>query len=235
MDLQMPVMDGLEAARLIRQAESRHLLPGRTPDQRLPIIALTAAAVQGDREQCLQAGMDGYLTKPLNSADLIAAIEALVPHGNPAAPCQPPAPCSVPQVASQQHSPPLDFDSALETCMGNASFLAEFAEDFDRLGKETLSQIDKALGESNAEAVRAAAHRMKGSAGYLAATPAVSLAQQLEDLGRSGKLDGALDLSARLGAEVDRIVEFIRGKTSANPLSPAPNRRNRRWKRMGSL
>ena len=89
MDCQMPGVDGLEATRLIRANEAA--LPG---SRRIPIIALTAEAIQGDREKCLAAGMDGYVTKPIDAEQLFAAIAAVLgtgrrPGGNP----HPPRPC----------------------------------------------------------------------------------------------------------------------------------------------
>ena len=74
MDVQMPVMNGLEAARLIRAPESA------VPNRHLPIIAMTAHAMQGDREMCLAAGMDGYISKPVSCASLLAALETWLPQ-----------------------------------------------------------------------------------------------------------------------------------------------------------
>ena len=87
MDCQMPEMDGFEATRAIR-AVGRRSRVGQSPTTRLPIVALTANAMQGDRERCLAAGMDDYITKPLARADLARVLEATKPRAASVAPAQ---------------------------------------------------------------------------------------------------------------------------------------------------
>ncbi len=84
MDCQMPEMDGFEASRLIRQRELKGFLQGRRT--RLPIIALTANALKGDRQRCLEAGMDDYLSKPLEPEKLLQMVRSLLPHWDSLAP-----------------------------------------------------------------------------------------------------------------------------------------------------
>ena len=84
MDVQMPEMDGLEATRSIREAERKPADEGR-PRRRIPIVAMTAHAMSGDRDLCLAAGMDGYISKPINLQTLVETIER-VPHWREAAP-----------------------------------------------------------------------------------------------------------------------------------------------------
>ena len=111
MDIQMPVLDGLAATAAIRAQE-------QTQGTHVPIIAMTAHAMRGDRERCLAAGMDGYVTKPIKAADLTAAIAQLLP----AAP-QPPTPAG---------TPPVDVSAALRSVEGDQGLLEDLFEAFQQ-------------------------------------------------------------------------------------------------------
>ena len=125
MDCQMPEVDGLEASRLIRRHEAAHGL------RRLPIIALTAKAIQGDRERCAAAGMDGYVTKPINAEGLFQAIQTAVGDRSVRPAAEP-----GPMPAFTDGSAPIDLDSLLRRCLHDPRFAAGTLEIFlQRHGK----------------------------------------------------------------------------------------------------
>jgi two-component system, sensor histidine kinase and response regulator len=194
--VQMPEMDGLEATAAIRANESR---TGR----HLPIIALTALAMKGDREACLAAGMDGYLTKPLRSSDLLDAIEALVPT-------------AVAPAASGLVGPTFDRAELLGRVEGDRTLLAELVELFRTESPRLLTELRGCLEASDAKGVQAAAHALRGAVGNFGARAASEAALVLEVMGRDGALtDGEARLSdlerevRRFEQDLDRLGEEV--------------------------
>jgi CheY-like chemotaxis protein/HPt (histidine-containing phosphotransfer) domain-containing protein len=186
MDIQMPVLDGLTATATIRaQEQGTHL----------PIIAMTAHAMRGDRERCLAAGMDGYVTKPLKAADLVAAIAQVLP----AAPLtQPPA-----------SPPPVDVSAALRNVEGDQALLADLFEAFQQDYPKQLAELQDAMGMHDAARMARVAHSVKGAVGYFGTPRAAALAAQLETLGRQAEWEGALSLVQALEQELARIRAFV--------------------------
>jgi signal transduction histidine kinase/CheY-like chemotaxis protein len=163
MDVQMPGLDGLQATRAIRAREKR---TGR----HVPIIAMTAHAMEGDRERCLAAGMDAYLSKPLKIEELFRMIEGIdAPAGQSGAP-------SV--------SPPIDKAEALLRVHGNAELHAELVELFHQEAPRAIAALRTAVAEGNLSAVAGAAHAMKTSTGVIGAVRARDACARLEEAGR---------------------------------------------------
>jgi len=198
MDVQMPQMDGFEATALIRESEA-------TTGVHLPIIAMTAHAMKGDRERCLGAGFDGYVPKPVRSQELFDAIEMLV--GVP-----PPTDGAVPQEAPMSESL-VDRSVALARVDGDLGLLKEivglFMGDFPKL----MAEIRTAVQNRDAAKLRRAAHTLKGSVGNFGAARAVEAALVLEMMGKSGDLSGVEaaharleDVMARVGPELAALV-----------------------------
>ncbi len=210
MDCQLPGIDGFEATRQIRRAEVQGRLPGgRTT--RLPIIALTANAIKGDREACLDAGMDGYLTKPLNPKQLLETIDAAL-AGVEAAAAQAPV----------IQRPPADFDELFKSCSGEIEFIREILGDFRSQAAADLTGMEQAVTARDADALRRAAHSLKGAAAYFSANPLRDLAQRLEEAGRNNTLDTVADAVSQVREEVDRCIAYVQAQIALSPAASQP-------------
>ena len=183
MDVQMPVMGGFEATRLIRELEAGS---GR----RTPIIAVTARAMKGDREACLEAGMDGFVPKPIKAAELLETLESLA-WGSP----------GELNAAVANGSPVetliLDEGALLDLVSGNRELASELAGLFLADLEPRVTEIVAAVAALDADRLRAGAHALRGSAGTLRAENVSAAAGVLETMAQSRDLDGmqsALDL-----------------------------------------
>jgi PAS domain S-box-containing protein len=196
MDVQMPRMSGLEAATLIRERE-------RVTGRHLPIVAMTARAMKGDREECLASGMDGYVSKPIQPKHLFDAISAAV-QASPA-PLPPPAP-NAPGASS-----PLVFDpDAMRQRLGDDDqLLRELVELFLGDYPSLLQRVAEAVRSADPEAVRQAAHTLKGSVSNFGARDATRLARQLEEIGRGRDLTAAEQTFAELEAALRQLREAL--------------------------
>jgi two-component system sensor histidine kinase/response regulator len=172
MDVQMPEMDGLEAAAKIRAQE-------RDTGGHIPIVAMTAHVMQGDRERCLEAGMDAYLAKPIQAEELFATLEGLLPD-MPAAPVETAAPAA--------NGSLFDPASTLRCVDGDRELLREVAHLFSDMCAEMLTDIDSAIDKHDALRLRQLAHTLKGEASNFGAAATVSAAQRLEAMGRDEDL-----------------------------------------------
>jgi len=180
MDLQMPEMGGLEATAAIRASEEG---TGR----RLPIIAMTAHAMKGDRERCLQAGMDGYLSKPIQVADLFEAIDRATGAAPPAA-----ADPQVRRVAAPARGRVVvDRAALLSRLEGDVRLLTEIVDLFLETAPRLMRDIKEALQSKNAGKLERAAHTLKGAVSNFGARPAFEAAFQMEQHGRRGDLRAA--------------------------------------------
>ena len=193
MDVQMPDMGGFEATAAIRAREASKHQP------HVPIIAMTAHAMKGDRERCLAAGMDEYVTKPLDSRRLCLVVEDL------AANRQPPE--------SAEPSADEALDAVLMRVGGDRQLLAEITRLFIEDAPHHLDSIARAIGHGNGDALRRAAHGLKGAAANFDAQPVVDVARELEDIGRACEFDRAPAALERLRAETDRLLVTLRSIT----------------------
>jgi Amt family ammonium transporter len=226
MDLQMPEMSGLEASAAIRAME-REKGSGQS---RLPIIALTANAIAGDRERCLEAGMDSYLTKPLNPKLLISTIQefakkpaeaaiAVVPTGSE------PAPASThpAEAAVSPATGVINYESLLDRCMGDPQLVARIAGKFEAKSRQTWEQLSIEFKAGNAAEIARLAHSMKGAAANLSAIRLAELAAQIEHLGRAGDVATAETAVAQLGEELNKCREGLRQIVAASPSQTVGN------------
>ncbi|HXG47494.1 MAG TPA: response regulator [Methylomirabilota bacterium] len=215
MDVQMPEMSGFEATAAIRQLE-------RDSGRHVPIIAMTAHAMEGDRDRCLQGGMDGYVTKPIDQKLLFEAIESLAPPADQAPPATVGAPAS-PPAATLPPGPATDlavFDAtvALNRVEGDVELLKEVAGLFFQDGPTLMQTIRNAIGRGDAKALERAAHTLKGSVGNFGARTAQEMARQLEQMGRDGDFANAQTLCDQLDHQlvvITRALEDLTRKSAA--------------------
>ncbi len=168
MDIQMPVMDGFEATNEIRAFE---LSQGATP---VPIVAMTAYALQGDKDRCLAAGMDGYIAKPIREDDLRGMIDRLVfDQAGPALPADTgvvdPAPSQPAPEQEAGQAPVFDRNGLLNRLGGNEALVEKFVAMFFTSADEHLALLRQAAETGDAEQIRAKAHAIKGSAANVGA------------------------------------------------------------------
>jgi signal transduction histidine kinase/DNA-binding response OmpR family regulator len=189
MDIQMPEMDGFEATAVIRKEEE-------STGKHIPIIAMTAHALEGDRERCLAAGMDGYIAKPIKAEDLVRAVEDLG---------RSPQVAELAPAAKPPEHEPIDTASALARAGGNVALLREMAALFLKELPMLMTNLREAVTSRDAKAIERAAHKLKGSVGNFAAQPAFEAALRLEILDRGGNLSKAEPVYAELEMEVNRL------------------------------
>lgn len=196
MDVQMPEMGGLEASSEIRRME-------QNTGKHIPIIALTAHAMSGDRERCLAAGMDGYLPKPFYPSELL---DALSLHCSPSPKSSPTASPTHENTTIATENSILDTEEALARAGGSKALLRRLCQVFLENLPSMWMQIQRSVSASDAAATAHAAHTLKGSASLLGATEVTTRARELEMLGKSGKLDGAMSVLNRLDRELQRLA-----------------------------
>ena len=186
MDVQMPVLDGLQATRAIRKLQD----PKKA---RLPIVAMTAHALKGDAERCLAAGMNGYLSKPIKGEDLLEVVERLAES----APGGPLAPAAAPPAAEAESATTparvFDLDKAVQRCFGKYAIFQDMVRCLFDEADPLLEKMRIALANGNAAEMGGAAHRLKGTVGYLGAAPATAAVQRVEQLGIDAELAGAAE------------------------------------------
>jgi signal transduction histidine kinase/CheY-like chemotaxis protein/HPt (histidine-containing phosphotransfer) domain-containing protein len=196
MDVQMPEMDGLTATKCIRESEKQ---TGR----HLPIIAMTAHAMKGDKELCLEAGMDGYIAKPVSGIrieEAIAGILASVPQQQP---------LSIVKVVSK----PLvlwNRAQALERLDSDEELLHEIVQIFLDESPRQLAALKRAVREVNAEQIERTAHGLKGELSYLAMPDVSQRAQELERMGRESDLEHASEVFAIFETELSAVTATMR-------------------------
>jgi CheY-like chemotaxis protein/HPt (histidine-containing phosphotransfer) domain-containing protein len=218
MDCQMPEMDGFEATRSLRLKEGG----GR----RTPVVAMTANAMEGDRERCLEAGMDGYLAKPVRPADLAAAVgQWLTLPSDRAAEAAPMEPAAESDAAASDEAPmaamisisePMVVDRAqigeLRALGGadGARFVADLIGLFLVEAGQEVGLVRQAVHSDDPGGAMRAGHRIKGSAMNLGCARLADAAEAIEMLGRSDDLEGAGPLLARLELEFERTAAALR-------------------------
>jgi two-component system sensor histidine kinase/response regulator len=184
MDVQMPEMSGLEATEAIRDRE------GAT-GRRLPIVALTAHAMQGDRERCLDAGMDGYLSKPIDVDELVATVERFGGE-------KPPSQRAAKRPSSKPPPAVFDQQAALAHTGGDRRLLEEVIALFRSDSPSYLRRMDTAVKRRDGEALRMAAHGLKGALATVGSSRGRELCAELEGMGKARQFADAAAKVVRL-------------------------------------
>jgi two-component system, sensor histidine kinase and response regulator len=227
MDVQMPEIDGLSATVTIRQRE-------KIAGGHVPIVAMTAHALAGDRERCLDAGMDDYLSKPIHPAELVTAVERNgMRSGAPTAtPASAPASASASQAAdvSVHRQPTTIFDKehALDRLGGDRPLLQQLLAIFRTDAPRLMSAIRQAAAAEDADALRRSAHALKGSLGTLGAPRAFQAAAGLEEVARTdgvAKARDELQLLEEEMAALQKVLAEARRQPSRGRPRPRPGRR----------
>jgi PAS domain S-box-containing protein len=207
MDVQMPEMDGVEATRRICE---------QWPEERRPrIVAMTAHAMQGDRERYLAVGMDDYISKPVRVEELVEALRQCQPL-TPRTDETRAAPETVPQVTAAGLSAVSAIDSAVledfRAVMGEAALelIGLFLGDASKL----LAGLREAAARGEAEELQRAAHTLKSSSASLGAMVLSTLCRELEAMGRAGTLEGAAEKVSQVEAEYQRVKAVLEEQTT---------------------
>lgn len=223
MDVQMPVLDGFAATAAIRELEADW-------GGHIPIVAITAHAMKGDRQRCLDAGMDGYVSKPFKPKELFTTVEELGPSAVDGADQRPlhdlsgsaslfltvptgsQSPAFTPTASNRPA--PFDYDSALENVGGSAAVFSEMVDLFAVECPKQMADIDAAYTSGDNESVMRAAHTLKGSVALFAAAAATAAAKRIELMGRESELDDFQAAWHELERHVVELLEALKSHRS---------------------
>jgi CheY-like chemotaxis protein len=201
MDGQMPVMDGYQATEEIRRRE-------QSTGKHVRIIAVTAHAMQADREKCLAAGMDDYVSKPIDPDELLERLEA-----EQASAAVPMPPDAAVQAKTEGVLRAFNTDGALKRARGKQALLQQMVQAFLKDLPGSLSDIDAAFAADDAYRLERTAHRLRGAAIMLGAERVAEAAEQLERSGSNEELDSAQEaireLKERAAQLINELTEFI--------------------------
>jgi two-component system sensor histidine kinase/response regulator len=189
MDVQMPEMDGLTATRKIRERE-------KATGRHVPIIAMTAHAMKGDEQRCLEAGMDGYLTKPVSSPQVAEVIARILGADRTPGP----------KSQAEEKSAGWDRTAALERVEGDAALLADLVQVFLEELPGQLDALQQGIAAADFEVIERTAHTLKGELVYLGLTEEAEKAKELEHKGRDRNIKAAQGIMPEFKAQLLKIA-----------------------------
>lgn len=201
MDCQMPEMDGFEATRRIREMESNGTLDGH-----LPIVALTANALKGDRDECLDAGMDEYLSKPVQVCEVRSILERFLKEEQQA---HTPESAEPGKETASSVPLPIDAKSLLARCLGDLEFAESLLGELESTGLERVESIRHQAAQRDSIGTAEAAHTLKGAAGILCAESVSSLAADIEHAARATELEDIEAMISNLTNEMQRCLDGL--------------------------
>ena len=230
MDVQMPEMNGFEATSILRKQE-------KSGGQHVPVIAMTAYAMKGDRERCFEAGMDGYVSKPIVRSELTEAILNVLSRqvrgsqngkrpaetpirdnaGDPRAASSPSS--SISELRTRENPEPFDYSKALAQADGDQDLLAEVAAVFLQQYPKHLFAIREAIARNDSRTLGSIAHSLRDESSNFAAQQVCQVATEIETLAENGGLDAAKAAYARLKEALDQLRPALE---KLNPQTAAP-------------
>ena len=210
MDVQMPEMDGIEATRRIRSEESN-------AGAHIPIVAITAHAMKGDRERCLEAGMDGYISKPINKAALLSvigdAMRSRIDRGTHREQNVEAGPASGTVLQ-------MDTGKLLERLGGDEGLFYEIIDIFLEEAPKSMLRLRAALEAGDGGTTERIAHSMRGELGYLGVEEVSQQARELEEIGRRGDLERARCIFPSFELNISSITEALRNTRPRATAAP---------------
>lgn len=221
MDCQMPEMDGYEATRLVRRREAE---AGRDPETGLPIIALTANALEGDRQKCLRAGMTDYLSKPLRPEQLLDTIERYlhealqVDRNLEQASQEELLAMELSATSPSLPAEPINFDAFVDRCMGDREFALQVLGEFQSQMPGELDRLAECVQRRDMTNLSSRAHTIKGLAANISAEGLREVAYRLEQAARTADVSAATTCVAMVRREWDRLQRYL--DQAAAPAAP---------------
>ncbi|MGA1871368.1 MAG: response regulator [bacterium] len=198
MDVHMMGINGLEVTRIIREEE-------KAVGCHIPIIGMTASIKGKDKEKCLKAGMDFYLTKPISAKDLLETIDNLLKGQILTSPKKVQSEVS----ESKTEGLPINLEMAYSIVDGNIELLKKMVSRVMSFYPMEIEEMQRALSDSNVEQLNRAAHRLKGSIGMIGAEKTYELADRLEEIDANEEPDEAKTVLALLTEELERVKQFV--------------------------
>jgi CheY-like chemotaxis protein len=193
MDIQMPEMSGLEVTAEIRRKE-------KNTGEHIPIVATTASAMKEDRERCLEAGMDAYISKPIEKEVLFDTIDRLTGYSQQTKPGD---------ARARSNDPVFDAAAVLDSLEGDSELLREIAGIFLAQFPKQMEKIRAAVSNRDPKLLEQAAHALKGTAANLLAQGVVGAASKLEEIGRAGTVAGSSQALALLEEELGKLQSAL--------------------------
>jgi CheY-like chemotaxis protein/HPt (histidine-containing phosphotransfer) domain-containing protein len=201
MDVQMPVMDGFEATRQIRDPQSA------VCNHKIPIIAMTAHAMKGDRERCLEAGMDDYVPKPISPQALASALEKWLDRTQE----QPPSvPAPAGETEPSEEPPVFDRQALRDRLMGDEELVREIIAGFLEDMPKQMRRLREHVGQGQAGLAGGQAHAIRSAAGNVGGMALSAAAFEIEKAGNKGQLEGIAALMPELERQFDRLEAQMR-------------------------
>lgn len=212
MDVQMPVMGGIEATQAIRAREARHSWVVQGDWKPIPIIAMTAHAMQGDRQRCLDAGMDDYVSKPIDARALLAAIDRLTrSHG---AEAEFESDISLLELGEEGRRRIASLEEAREMFDGDEAVVQQLIQVFLHDHERTIADLQRAAARLDYKSLGEIGHAVKGSVGLFCARRAIEAARRLEALAAAQDPQAATGQSQALVSELKLLAQALRGEVT---------------------
>ncbi|MCA9247152.1 MAG: PAS domain S-box protein [Planctomycetales bacterium] len=203
MDIQMPLMDGIEATKAIRAQE-------KETGGHIPIVAMTAHALKEDRDRCLQAGMDDYFAKPINPQRLYETVERLAGASGDFDPAiEPVAEASGRKPKSHDSIARFDLQAALARVDGDAGLLRELADMFIEESPKMVRQLRSAIDTRDSDRLELTAHKLRGALANFFSLGDIPSARRLEEMGQNAQFDGAAEAFDELEQEINRLTTSL--------------------------